>query len=129
MNNESINKPNLIKDNAPNKDLCLQNKIYINEIPLLHLLINTPTYSKLTKQPCWWKHGNSSEQNLDFQQNPVNLAPPINPQTAPQLSVTNWPPLSGPMSQTMPQMIHILEQNLLIMKNMWNMINKPTQKI
>ena len=74
---------------------------------------------------CWWKHDNNSEENLDFQQNPVNLAPPI----APIVPVPNWPHLPGQMGQTMPQMIQILEQNLSIMKNMWGMINMPTQRI
>ena len=61
---------------------------------------------------CWWKHNNNPEQDLDFQQSPENLAPPIQSQIEPIMHMENWPPLPplpGQINQTMPKMIQILE--------------------
>ena len=65
---------------------------------------------------CWWKHDNQSKQNLDFQQNPENLAPPI-------ISMREWPLISDQTNQTIPKMIQMIEQNLAMIKNMCNMLH------
>ena len=84
---------------------------------------------------CWWIHedeSNQTEKSQGFQQCPVNMAPPL-----PTL-LTNlpWnqphhqnhiPPNqmeSREENQTIKTMIKMMEDNLNIMKNMWNMMSK-----
>ena len=99
---------------------------------------------------CWWKHEkgiNSDTPTQGFRQAPNNMAPP-DTQTKPVIPTRNWPQpnKAKPLNHVQPnqvqtnqvqtnqdqptitKMMNLMEQNLTVMKNMWNMINK-TQMI
>ena len=88
---------------------------------------------------CWWIHDTEEIHQQDFQQNHVNLVPPIQslfkpmpPIQRPHQQIQNQKFTNNTKSQekqTMTQMLKMMEDNMRMMKNMWNLINLNPQQI